>query len=67
MSLSFTLSTIFEILLVAAVIWGVFHEDKLIAFEKRLMATIRRRRLRVVKATTARNYSHTAYLYSSEN
>lgn len=67
MSLSFTFTTIFEILLVAAVFWGIFHEDRLIAFEKRLISAIRRRRLRVLKSAPARTYSHRAYLYNSEN
>ncbi len=49
MNLAFTLRTIFEILLVVALVWGIFHEDRLIAFEKRIVAAIRRRRLRVVK------------------
>jgi len=52
MTLAFGLQTLFEILLVAAVFWGIFHEDKLIAFEKRFIAVIRRRRLRVVRANT---------------
>lgn len=48
--LEFGLKTIFEAGLVIAVVWGIFHEDKLIALEKRLFAAIRRRRLRVVKS-----------------
>ncbi len=67
MSFSFMFTTTFEILLVAAVIWGVFHEDRLIAFEKRLIANIKRRRLRVVKSSPVRCYSHSAYLYNTEN
>ena len=46
----FALQTVFEVLLVVAVFWGIFNENKLIALEKRLFAAIRRRRLRVVKA-----------------
>ena len=64
MSVSFTLTTIFEILLVAAVFWGIFNEDKLIAFEKRLIAVIKRRKLRVVKSVPSRN---PMYLYNNEN
>ena len=48
MTLAFSLQTIFEIFLVVAVFWGIFNEDKLIAFEKRFVAALRRRRLRVV-------------------
>ena len=67
MSLSFTFTTIFEILLVAAVFWGIFNEDKLISFENRLISAIRRRRLRVLKSTPSNTYSSRAYLYNSEN
>ena len=67
MSLSFTLTSIFEILLVVAVFWGIFHEDKLIAFEKRLIAVIKRRKLRVVKSAPARVYDNSMYLYNSDN
>lgn len=61
MSVSFILSTIFEILLVIGVFWGAFNEDKLIAFEKRILATIKRRRLRVVKSAPVRTYSNIVY------
>ena len=47
--LSFGLQTGFEVILVLAVLWGIFHEDRLIVLEKRLFAAIRRRRLKVVK------------------
>ena len=67
MSLSFTLTTIFEILLVAAVFWGIFNEDKLIAFEKGLISAIRRRRLRVLKSSPNRTYSQKIYIYNREN
>ncbi len=49
MNLAFTLRTIFEIFLVVALVWGIFHEDRLIAFEKRVVALVRRHRLKVVK------------------
>ncbi len=67
MSVAFTLTTIFEILLVAAVFWGIFNEDKLIAFEKGLISAIRRRRLRVLKSSSANTYSNRAYIYNREN
>ncbi|MBQ8532830.1 MAG: hypothetical protein IJ432_05310 [Clostridia bacterium] len=51
MTFSFALKTLFELALVVAVFWGIFHEDRLIAFEKRIISTIRRRRLRLVKCT----------------
>ena len=46
------LTTIFEISMVVALFWCFFHEDRLIAFERKLLACIRRRKLKVV---------HTAY------
>lgn len=42
------LTTIFEISMVVALFWCFFHEDRLIAFERRLFAPLRRRRMRVV-------------------
>lgn len=56
MSLQFTLASIFEIILVLSVIWGVFNEDKLIAFEKRIACNLKRRKLRVVKTDIRPNY-----------
>ncbi len=46
--------TIFELFLFVAVAWGVFHEDRLIVFERGLIAALRRRRLHVVKAPYAK-------------
>lgn len=42
------LTTIFEISMAVALFWCFFHEDRLIAFERKLLACIRRRKLRVV-------------------
>lgn len=53
MSFLHCLQTLFEIIMVIAVVWCLFNEDKLIAFERRLFSAIRRRRLRVVKAQCA--------------
>ena len=39
----------FEILLFAAVVWGFFNEDRLAAFEKRVICAVRRKKLRVLK------------------
>jgi len=47
--MTFALTTLFELCLVVTVFWAVFHEDSLIAFEKKIKAAIRRRRLKVVK------------------
>lgn len=51
MTTLFTLQTIFELFLVVAVIWGIFNEDKLASFEKRFVASIKRRRLKVIKTS----------------
>lgn len=48
------LRTLFELILIATVIWCIFHEDKLIAFEKRVLCAIKRRRLKVVKTHSYR-------------
>lgn len=64
MTLSFTLSTIFEILLITAVAWAIFNENKLIAFEKNLLALIKRRRLKVVK--TANTCNRASYIYNND-
>ena len=58
MNLSMLLRTLFEIAMFAAVLWGIFHEDRLVAFEKRIMCYIRRRRLRVVKPSGSRSASY---------
>lgn len=41
MSLSYTLSTIFEIAVGGFIIWGLFNEGKLVSFEKKLFAKIK--------------------------
>lgn len=50
MTVSIFFKTLFEVALVAFALWALFNEDKFIAFEERLVASIRRRRLRVRKA-----------------
>lgn len=47
MTISTVLMTIFETLLVAFGLWALFNEDKFIAFEERLVASVKRRRLKV--------------------
>ena len=51
------LRTVFEFAMFAAVLWGIFHEDRLVAFEKRIACLIRRRRLRVGKTSGVRKAS----------
>ncbi len=43
------LNTVFEFALVGAVVWGIFNEHRLVAFERKIKAYFRRRNLRVVK------------------
>ena len=49
MDLQGTLLTIFEIAMTAFIIWGVFHEDRFVAFEDRVVARFRRRRFKVIE------------------
>ena len=56
MTFTQTLITIFEILMVVTVVWCIFHEDRLVAFEEKLLSRIRRRRLRVVKSKKCVHY-----------
>lgn len=49
MSFGMMITTILEFAAVALVLWAVFHEDRIAAFEKRLFARIRRNRLKVIK------------------
>lgn len=44
MILKFAIQTVFEILLVVGIIYGFIHEDKLIAFEDKVKASIKNRR-----------------------
>ena len=53
MTVSIIFSTIFEAALVGFGVWALFNEDKFIAFEERLVAAIRRRRLKVRRADSA--------------
>ena len=52
------LLTLFEIVMVCGALWAVFHEDFFIALEERLIARIRRRRLKVMRGNRVR---HTCY------
>ena len=44
MILKFAIQTVFEILLIVGIIYGFVHEDKLIAFEDKIEASIKNRR-----------------------
>ncbi len=49
------LRTLLEIVMVVLLVWCVFNEDRLVAFERRCLCLLRRRRLRVVKANKLRS------------
>ena len=44
MILKFAIQTVFEILLVVGIIYGFVKEDKLIAFEDKIKASVKNRR-----------------------
>ena len=52
MNFTSSLLTIFEIAMVGFVIWAVFHEDKFVAFEERIVARFRRRRFKVIEGNS---------------
>ena len=57
MSLGNFIITLLEIAGVIALVWCIFHEDRLVAFEEKVFAAIRRKRLRVVKAKSTRSFN----------
>lgn len=44
MALKFAIQTVFEIAVIVLIIYGFWHEDKLIAFEDKVIAKIRAKR-----------------------
>lgn len=55
MIFSYIIQSILETLAVAFVIWGLFHEDKMIAFENRFFSNIKRKKLKVVVKKSTEN------------
>ena len=51
------LRTLFEIFMVVGLAWCIFHEDRLVAFEEKVLAIVRRKRLRVVKETRRTSFN----------
>ena len=47
------LNTIFEFVLVGGLVWGIFNEHRLIAFERKIKAYFRRKAFKVIKNNTA--------------
>ncbi len=58
MSFINTLRTLIEIVMAIVLVWCIFNEDRLVAFEQRLISGIRRRRLRVVKDNRVHPYRY---------
>ncbi|MBR3300238.1 MAG: hypothetical protein IKI68_02010 [Clostridia bacterium] len=52
MSTAYTIQTIIEVLAVGFTIWGLFNEDKFLAFENRLFSNIRRKKLKLAKSNS---------------
>ena len=46
------LTTGFEFAAAAAIVWGIFNEDRLVAFERKIIAHFRRKNFKVVKNET---------------
>ena len=55
MTFSMIIRTIFEFALIAFTLWAVFHEDFFAALEQRIFASIRRSRLKILKANHSDN------------
>ena len=55
MTLIDILRTLLEIVMVVLLVWCVFNEDRLVAFENKCLCLLRRKRLRVVKANKLRS------------
>lgn len=51
------ITTLLEISAFIGLVWCIFHEDTLVAFEEKVFAAIRRKRLRVVKARRTHSYN----------
>ncbi|MBR2447622.1 MAG: hypothetical protein IKK71_05185 [Clostridia bacterium] len=51
-----TLRTLFEFACIAFIIWGLFNEKTLVAFEEKVLSRIRRKRLRVVKTNNVKKH-----------
>ncbi len=55
MNLGAVLQTLLECAAVGFIIWGIFNEQKLINFEDKIKAAIRRRSLKVVDTKSSYN------------
>ncbi len=57
MTFSQGLVSLLEISAIIGLIWCIFHEDTLVAFEEKLFARFRRKRLHIVKESHTNNRS----------
>lgn len=55
MTFLFTIQSILEVIAVSFVIWGLFNEQKLVRFEKNIMAKIHRKNINAPRNNA--NYS----------
>ena len=56
MTFADTLRTLFEILAVVGIVWCIFNEKRLVAFEEKIFAHFRRKRLHVIKSDNAKRH-----------
>ncbi len=54
----YIIQTIFEVAVVAFIVWGVFNEQKLVDFEEKVKANRRRRKLRLIEGTRSPAKKH---------
>lgn len=47
--------TILEVLAIGFIVWGYFNQDKLVSFENRIKAFVRRRKLKLSKGDNTFN------------
>lgn len=55
MSFVHIIRTVLEAAVIIFTLWAVFHEDRFVAFEDRIFARFRRRRLKVVSGGSVRS------------
>ena len=56
MTLLDALKTLFEIGAASFIIWGIFNEKRLVAFERKILCAFRRKRLHVVKTDNVKKH-----------
>ena len=54
----YIIQTIFEVAVVAFIVWGVFNEQKLVDFEEKVKANHRRRKLHVIEGSSTATKKH---------